>query len=62
MDDLLEPQFVCLMDDDEQHFIRFQVAFGVLAVEELVEFEIIGVIKLVGHRFLTWVGGLADCT
>jgi hypothetical protein len=52
-EDLLEPEFIDLMDDDEKHlivtFFQRLKAPGVLAVQDLIKFDIVGIIQ-VFHR------------
>ncbi len=51
MEDLLEPEFVGLVDDDEEHLIVDRSApfgaFQVLSVEELVQLEVVRVVERV---------------
>jgi hypothetical protein len=53
--DLFEPEFIDLMDDDKKHFIvacfkRFKT-FGMLTVQDFIQLDIVGIIK-VFHRAL----------
>jgi hypothetical protein len=47
-DDLLEPQLICLVDDDKEHLVvalfEGRKTFGMLAIQDCIEFDVIGII------------------
>jgi hypothetical protein len=62
--DLLEPQLISLVDDDEKHLVVALLhggkAFRMLAVQDLVKLDVIGVIQVVhgAFSFLPAPGGI----
>jgi hypothetical protein len=52
--DLLEPELIDLMDDNEEHlivaFFRQPKTFRMLTVQYFIELDVVGIIKLI-HRF-----------
>ena len=45
VDHHFEPKLIGLVNDDEEHFVCIIVALGVLAAEDFIQLEIVGVIE-----------------